>query len=209
VTPNTARGRRQVIDTPPAGSRLRGDDVWFLALLGLRGRPVRTVLSAAGVALGVATMVAVLGISSSSRAQLVAEIDALGTNLLTVTPNSLFQGQAAALPPQAPAMVRRIGPVQSAAAVGDVGTDVNVYRNNRISSANTNGIAVYAAQTTLLETLQGRLTEGSFLNRATAHFPTVVLGASTAVALGVDHADGSVQVWLGHRWFSVVGVLAQ
>jgi len=182
--------------------------VWFLALLGLRGRPVRTVLSAAGVALGVATMVAVLGISSSSRAQLVAEIDALGTNLLTVTPNSLFQGQAAALPPQAPAMVRRIGPVQSAAAVGDVGTDVNVYRNNRISSANTNGIAVYAAQTTLLETLQGRLTEGSFLNRATAHFPTVVLGASTAVALGVDHADGSVQVWLGHRWFSVVGVLA-
>ena len=52
-------------------SRLRTQDVWGLATLGLRGRPGRTVLSAAGVALGVATMVAVLGISNSSRAQLV------------------------------------------------------------------------------------------------------------------------------------------
>ena len=50
---------------------------------GLHGRPARAVLSAAGIALGIATMVGVLGISNSSRAQLVAQIDALGTNLLT------------------------------------------------------------------------------------------------------------------------------
>jgi len=188
-------------------SRLRLGDVGGLAALGLRGRPVRTVLSSAGVALGVATMVAVLGISSSSRAQLVAEIDALGTNLLTVTPGQAFSGSNVTLPERAPAMVRRIGPVLAASAIGDVKGDVNVYRNDRIPAANSNGITVYAGQTGLLTTVQGRLAAGRFLNAATARLPAVVLGAGAASALGVDRADGSVQVWLGERWFSVVGIL--
>jgi len=191
---------------PPA-SHLRVGDVGSLAVLGVRGRPVRTVLSAAGVALGTATMVAVLGISGSSRAQLVAEIDTLGTNLLTVAPGQAFSGQSAALPATAPAMVRRIGPVLADSAVYDVDASVNVYRNDRVSAANTNGIAVYATQTGLLGTLQGALAAGRFLNGATEHLPAVVLGAATASALGIDKADGTVAVWLGHRWFSVVGIL--
>ena len=81
-----------------AGSRLRAADTWPLAVLGLASRPARATLSALGVALGIATMVAVLGISSSSRAQLVAQIDALGTNLLTVAPGQSFGGQTATLP---------------------------------------------------------------------------------------------------------------
>ena len=186
-------------------SRLRPADVWALAVLGLRGRPLRAVLSAAGIALGIATMVAVLGISSLSRAQLVAEIDALGTNLLTVSPGQSFAGQTATLPKQAPAMVRRIGPVLAASAIGDV--NASVYRSDRISVANTNAIGVYAAQTSLLATLQGHLAAGRFLNGATARFPAVVVGASAATALGIDRADGSVQVWLGGHWFSVVGIL--
>ena len=103
-------------------SRLRAADVWRLAVLGLRGRPVRAALSATGVAIGVATLVAVFGISASSRAQLIAQIDALGTNLLTVSPNSGFTGQTATLPARAPAMISRIGPVTSDAAT--LGPDV-------------------------------------------------------------------------------------
>ena len=188
-------------------SRLPARDVWGLAVLGLRGRPARTLLSAAGIALGIATMVSVLGISTSSRAQLVAQIDALGTNLLTVAPGQSFSSQAVTLPEQAPAMVRRIGPVLGASAIGDVGSSVNIYRNDRISSANTNAISVYAAQTSLLGTLQGHLARGRFLNNATAHMPAVVLGAGAASALGVDRAGGSAEVWLGNRWLSVVGIL--
>ncbi len=186
-------------------SRLRMTDVCSLAGLGLRDRPARSVLSAAGVALGVATMVAVLGISSSSRAQLVAQIDALGTNLLTVTPAQAFSGETVTLPRTAPAMVARIGPVLGAAAIGDV--SANVYRSNYISSANSEAITVYAADTGLLGTLQGHMARGRFLNGATARLPAVVLGASAASALGIDLGDGSVQVWLGDTWFSVVGVL--
>ena len=187
------------------GSRLLARDVGSLAVLGLRSRPARAVLSATGIALGIATMVGVFGISSSSRAQLVAEIDALGTNLLTVTPGQSFSGQPMTLPATAPAMVRRIGPVIGAAAIGTV--NANVYRNDRIAAVNTEASTVYAADTDLLATLQGRLAAGSFLSPATSRFPAVVLGATAASALGIDRAGGSVQVWLGSHWFSVVGIL--
>lgn len=185
-------------------SRLRAPDVWQLARLGLTGRPVRALLSALGIALGVATLVAVTGISSSSRAQLIAEIDALGTNMLTATPGQSLAGGTASLPAAAPAMIARIGPVQSAAAIGDVAA--NVYRNDRIPAANTDAITVYSATPNLLRTVQGHLAVGTFLNRATARYPAAVLGASAAGALGIDRPGG--QVWLGDHWFAVAGILA-
>ena len=196
-------GRRQGRSGHP--SRLRPADTWALAALGVAGRPVRALLSALGIALGVATLVAVLGIAGSSRAQLIAQIDALGTNLLTVTPGQSFTNGQAVLPATAPAMVRRIGPVQSTAAIGEV--NANVYRNDRIPLANTDAINVYSAQTNLLQTMQGHLARGRFLNPATARFPAVVLGASAAAALGADRAGGTIQVWLGGHWFAVVGTL--
>jgi putative ABC transport system permease protein len=188
-------------------SRLRAADAWPLAVLGLASRPARAILSALGVALGIATMVAVLGISSSSRAQLLAEIDALGTNLLTVTPGQSVSGQPATLPVTAPAMAARIGPVIGASAIGDV--SANVYRNDRVSSANTNAITVYSADISLLRTLQGHLIRGRFLNAATARYPAVILGADAASALGIDRAGGSVEVWLGGHWFSVAGIMGR
>ena len=196
---------RQPVAAEPARSRMRAAEAWPLAVLGLGSRPARAILSALGVALGIATMVAVLGISQSSQAQLVAQIDALGTNLLTVTPGQSFSGQNATLPASAPAMVSRIGPVISDSAIGDV--NASVYRSDRVSAANTNAITVYAAQTNLLATLQGTLADGTFLNGATVRYPAVVLGADAASALGVNRADGSVLVWLGGHWFSVAGIL--
>jgi putative ABC transport system permease protein len=207
--PGTVMAMRLHRDTAPKDgrSRLRNPDVWALATLGLRGRPGRTALSAAGVALGVATMVAVLGISNSSRAQLVAQIDSLGTNILTVTPSQSLSGTSSELPKQSQAMVRHIGPVLAASSIGAVGSNVNIYRNDRIPSVNTNAISVYAAQTTLLTTIEAHLSAGQFLNPASAHFPAVVLGADAAKALGIDRGDGSEEVWLGSHWFSVVGIL--
>ena len=205
-------GRRRPAGRPPtpqgaaaARSRLRAADVWQLARLGLTARPLRALLSAVGIALGVATLVAVTGISGSSRAQLIAEIDALGTNMLTVTPGQSLSGGQASLPAAAPAMVARIGPVQSAAAIGDVAA--NVYRNDRIPAANTDAITVYSATTNLLRTVQGHLARGAFLNPATARFPAAVLGANAASALGIDQAGGRAQVWLGGHWFAVAGIL--
>jgi ABC-type lipoprotein release transport system permease subunit len=188
----------------PHGSRgLRPADVARLAITGLAGRPVRAVLSALGVALGVATTVAVLGLSASSRAQLVAEIDSLGTNMLTAQPSPLAGAQNATLPAAAPAMAARIGPVISVGAVGAVGA--SIYKNDHIPAADTEAISVEAASPSLLGTVEGHLYRGRFLNAATSRFPAVVLGSDAASALGLDQAG--TQAWLGSQWFTVVGIM--
>ena len=69
-----------------------------MASVGLRARPLRAALSALGIAIGTAAIVAVLGLSSSSQAGLLAEIDRLGTNLLTVEAGQSLTGQEASLP---------------------------------------------------------------------------------------------------------------
>ncbi len=196
--------RLRVEPADQAGSHgLRSPDVARLAIAGLRGKPVRAVLSALGVALGVATMGAVLGISASSRAQLVAEIDSLGTNMLTAQPSALLGAQNATLPAAAPAMAARIGPVIS---VGDVGTvNASVYKNDRIPAADTEAISVEAASPSLLGTVEGYLYRGRFLNAATSRYPALVLGSDAASALGLDQPG--TQAWLVGQWFTVVGIM--
>jgi putative ABC transport system permease protein len=187
-------------------ARLRTGDMLRVGSVGLRTRPVRVVLSAVGIAIGIAAMVSVLGISASSRAGLQAQLDALGTNLLTVTPGSTMFGDDAKLPEEAPAMIGRIGPVESVTATGAIG-DVGVYRNDRIPSGRTGGISATAVQTDLLGTVGGTVRSGAFLNDATAQFPAVVLGSAAAERLGIGAAGPDVRVLLGDEWFTVVGIL--
>ncbi|WP_420824876.1 ABC transporter permease, partial [Streptomyces coryli] len=187
-------------------ARLRPADVLKTGAVGLRTRPLRAVLSALGIAIGIAAMVAVVGISSSSRADLDRALDALGTNLLTVTPGSPLGGATAQLPARAESMVGRIGPVRSVSAVGKL-DDANVYRNDRIPEAETGGITVYAARTDLRAAVGARLRSGTWLNGATGRYPAVVLGASAAERLGVGRASNEQRVLIDGEWFTVLGVL--
>jgi putative ABC transport system permease protein len=190
-------------------SRLLPADVVRVASVGLRTRRVRVALSALGVAIGIAAMVAVLGISESSKAGLVAELNTLGTNLLTVAPGQTFLGKSAELPEAAERAVRNLSSVRSAAAVTAIpGTSVR--RNPYIEAAETGGIGVYAADSELLATLGGRVLRGRFLNPANERYPLVVLGGVAAQRLGVESltvAGRPVQVYLGNTWFTVAGVL--
>ena len=196
----TGRGSRRLV---PA--RLGPRDVFRVGGAGLRARPTRVVLSALGIAIGIATMVAVIGISSSSREQLLRQLDQLGTNLLTAKPGQTLFGDEAKMPESAVDMVKRIGPVSTAAATG--GLDTSVRRTDRIPEAVTGGIAVQAASTELLKTLDGTVRSGAWLNPVTARYPGVVLGSETAKRLGVTRTGA--QVWIGNRWFTVVGILNQ
>lgn len=180
-------------------------DVWRVGAYGLRSRPMRVTLSAIGIAIGIAAMVAVVGISASSSEDLNRKLDALGTNLLTVNPGQSFLGEDSQLPLEAEAMIERIGPVLDTSATGTV-PDAAVYRTDHIPEAQSGGIAVEAARLDLLEVVGGEVAEGQWLTGATADFPAVVLGSVAADELGVS-ADPDVQVWLGGQWFSVIGVL--
>src|SRR5262245_26821518 len=177
--------------------RLGPRDAVRVGVHGLRTRPLRAFLSALGIAIGIAAMVAVVGISASSRAQLDQLLARLGTNLLTVTPGQTLFGSTAELPEDSVAMIGRIGPVESVSATGTV-PKVYVYRTDRIPAEQSNSIAVLASRTDLLTTVGPP---------ATARYPAVVLGNTAARRLGLSHADAETRVWLGRTWFTVIGIL--
>jgi putative ABC transport system permease protein len=194
----------------PAGSlraaALSPSDVLRLGGHGLRARRLRVVLSALGIAIGIASMAAVVGISSSSRAKLDRQLDALGTNLLTAGPGSTLFGEPAKLPEDAVRMVARIEAVESVSAIGSV-SGAKVYRSDRIPVAQSGGIGTYAALTNLPETGGATVAAGTWLNDVTAEYPAVVLGARAADRLGVGEPGPERQIWLGGRWFTVIGIL--
>ncbi len=186
--------------------RLRPSDLGRIASVGLRTRKLRAGLSALGIAIGVAAIVAVLGLSASSSAGLLAEINELGTNLLTVAPGQSLTGQTVQLPDAAPGMISRIGPVTQVEDTGSV-TDVNAYRSPLIPATQTNGLGVQAASPGLLSALRTSVAQGRYLSAAAAREPVAVLGATAAQLLGIDRIFSGERIWLGNQWFYVVGIL--
>lgn len=185
---------------------MTGRDLVRVGAHGLRTRRLRAVLSALGIAIGIASMVAVLGISASSRADLLAQLDALGTNLLRAAPGEGFFGEEATLPATAARQVRGIDGVQTAAGV--VAVPATARRTERIDPDETNGLAVLAADRGLLAVLGGTVARGRWLDAASERQPVAILGAVAAERLGVTVADGSERVLVGGRWLAVVGIVA-
>ena len=183
-------------------SRLRPQDLVATGTLGLRSRPGRTILTAIGIAIGIASMVAVLGISSSSKADLLAEIDDLGTNLLQVRPGQSVFGDSAELPVDAEALLSRVATVTEAAAVTDL--DTTVQRNPYDDTPN--GLAVLAADQNLAETLEVSTSSGRYLVPHNPSLPTVVLGSVAAQRLGITSLDSGPEVTIAGRQFQVIGI---
>ena len=188
-----------------AGGRVGVFDLGRIAGRGLGARRLRSGLTALGIAIGIAAMVAVLGIAESSRATLLSELDRIGSNLLTVAPGQTMFGEDATLPDDSVAMIGRIGPVEGVSAVSLTGATVR--RTDRIPSGETGGIAVQGADPSLLGTLEGGLAAGRFIDDAVGRYPTVVLGALAAERLGITSLVGQPLVWIADRWWAVVGIL--
>ena len=188
------------------GGRLRLDDGLRVASVGLRSRPLRAALSALGIAIGTAAIVGVLGLSASSQAGLIAEINQLGTNMLTVEAGQSFTGGAAILPLEAPARITLLDNVRQVADTALM-KDEKVYRNSMIPVANTRGIEVRATSLNLLSVLNTGVARGDWLNEGTAGEPVAVLGSVAARQLGIDRVFPDQRIWLGGQWFNVAGIL--
>ncbi len=186
-------------------SRLRAADLLRVGTIGLRARRSRTMLTALGIAIGIAAMVAVVGISASSRADVLAQLDALGTDLLRVAPGRTAFGESTTLPESARDTAARVGPVTDAAGITAV--EATVRRNHLVDESVTGGILVAAADPSVLEVVSAELADGRFLDAASSRLPTVVLGADAARRLGIDHVGDGVRVWLGGQWFAVIGIM--
>ncbi len=194
------------VAAPELRSRLLPRDAVSVGTVGLRSRKLRTALTATGIAIGIAALVAVLGISSSSQADLSRRLDRLGTNRLEVQAGTSFTpGSTAALGEDSVVMIRRVGPVQTASGITTVSATVR--RSPYVSESETGGISVQATDRDLARTIGARVRDGRFLSAADVSQPTIVLGSDAASTLGLLNLDADPMVYVGGTWFSVVGIL--
>ena len=177
-----------------------------VASVGLRARPLRAALSALGIAIGTAAIVAVLGLSASSQAGLLAEIDRLGTNLLTVEAGQSLTGRTGEAAARSAGADHAPGR-RRAGGAHRPDEDAKVYRSPLIPVGNTGGLQVRAASLNLPSVLGTGVARGAWLNAGTAREPVAVLGAAAAQRLGVDRVYPDQRIWLGDQWFSVAGIL--
>jgi len=192
--------------TRPRPVRLAPADLLGLGLLGIRTRKVRAALSALGISIGIATLIVVTGIPASSQRALMAELSALGTDMLRAQPMP-DQDPPVLLPEESPAMARRIGPVTTVGVVAN--THAGVHRSDRVDPGDFSGISVLATRPGLLKAVNGQLLSGRFLSSSTERLPTVVLGSVAASRLGIPQVTGNPQIFVGGHWFTVIGILRQ
>src|SRR6266511_2051823 len=191
--------RRPHPQPPPPADAVRTSTV------GLRTRRTRSLLSALGILIGIAAMIAVLGLSESSKSDLLAQLDRLGTNLLRVQATEGIGLGSAELPETALAMTGRLDGVERVSAQVDVAA--NVFRSDYIPTTRTGGLTVKAVDPGILGSLKGTVAEGRFLDSATDRYPLAVLGSVAADRLGIRDLSEQPRVWIGNQWFSVIGIL--
>jgi putative ABC transport system permease protein len=187
-------------------ARLRAGDLLPLATVGLRFRRLRAVLSVLGIAIGIAAIVAVLGITRSSQSDLLAQIDRLGTNLLTVANGQTLGQDPAELPTHAAATIARTDGVLSVAPTAEL-SEPQIYRTDRIPRYQTSGLSARVCDPSLLATLDARLASGVLLSQATARYPAVVLGHDAAQQLGIARVEPGLRIFVGDRFIAVIGIL--
>ena len=213
MTTTAPRPSRLPAPAAPSAARLRPTDLIAVAAVGLSTRRLRASLSALGIAIGVAAVVAVLGLAASSSAMLLAEIRALGTNLLTVTNGQTLTGQPAELPVTAPSMIARLPGVTDVQDTGTV-SGISVYKSPLIPSVQTNALTVDAGTLGLPVAAGTSMAQGSYLNAATDRQPVAVLGSQAAQLLGIDRIRPGLRIWIAPQsagatgqWFYLTGIL--
>ena len=112
------------------------------------------------------------------------------------------------LPSTAVAVIGHMPEVDRDVAVYQV-ANTQVYRTPFVPALEGGGIGVDAAGANLPEVLQTGIASGHFLDAVAQRFPEAVLGAAAASTLQIMHLRGHLLIYIGHTWFSVIGILAR
>jgi putative ABC transport system permease protein len=179
-------------------------DMVRLASRGLRGHPLRFVLSVAGIAIGISAMVAILGVAQSSKAELNAVLSEFGTDLIEVRAGEDREGTYTRLPATAQTMLDNIGPVTAASSLAEL-DGMGAYRTPYVPAGRTSSVYVAAVDSSLAETLRAEVRAGRWFSVVDEEYPTVVLGAAAAERLGVTKVG--TRLWVRDQWAVVVGIL--
>ena len=180
-------------------------DIYSVAVYGIKARKGRSIMTSIGIGIGIAAIVAVVGISASGKADLIATLESLGTNLIKASPTSGFFGTQDELPKGVLGMVERIGPVDEVTSTTQ--TDLLVRRTEFISELEGGGISVIVTNPELLDVVGGSLVEGRFIDSGLSNLPVATLGSVTAKRLGINNLEEPVKILINNQWFGVIGII--
>lgn len=172
-------------------------------------KPVRAALTALGTVLGVGTLVAILGLTTTASGQVSARFDKLTATTVTVTDARDPDGsEPFPLTTSGVARVRHLNGVTGAGLVYAVATDDAVASS--VPGLPTGAqIPVLAASPGIWAVAEARLRQGRVFDEFSEHLPVAVLGGAAAARLGVTGAGAPTAITIGGRPFLVAGVLRE
>jgi putative ABC transport system permease protein len=185
-------------------------DLVSVAIGGLLARKVRTLLLLMGPVIGVAAIVAAVGLTDSAKGDLKRKVAQLGTNLITATAASSFGSQKPKLPADAVKRAEQVDTVEKVSAVVQL-TDITVspYEKAR-KKYETTPIPVLAADTRLPYVLEVPMVSGRWISRADAQLASrsVVIGSGLANEIGYLPGENRT-IDLAGRQYGVIGILGK
>jgi putative ABC transport system permease protein len=204
-----------------AKPRLRIRDLADESLAGVLARPARTILTTLGTVLGIASLVATLGISRTAGNQIVERFSELAATQVTVEPrasggggqsgNQAMRGAAGILPWNVEDRLDRLNGVVASGALADVGNPGGIRTVPFIDPTviSERAFPVFAASPGLLDAVRGHIAAGRWFD--TGHVDrrdrVAVLGVDIANELGITRIHNMPGVFIGDELFTVIGIL--
>lgn len=188
-------------------------DVVSEGVTGLTGRGSRSWLTTAGITVGVASLVAVVGLTQTSTERLLRQLDTLTPTLVTASPVAFADTDTPTLTWEVERRLDRLDGVVTSGAIATVHTRTIEVTGPPVRDPTqpaSQQFEVMVATSRTVEVLGGEVAQGRFFDRLhdTEPYPVVVLGPAAARSLRLAPIDGHTSILVDDQPHVVLGVLA-
>ena len=198
--------------------KMRVRDLLAEAIAGIAERPLRTALTSLGTVMGIAALVATIGISRTAGAQIVSRFDALAATYVVAEPRSNNFGgsgapQFSSIPWDAQTRIERLNGVTAAGTLSEVNVNGALVRAVAVRDPLDQTEfqkTIKAASPGLFPAIKTRLATGRVFDALmdSNAAPVAVLGRVAAEDLGINRVDQRPVIFIGDRPFEVIGIIA-
>ena len=209
--------RRKPAEGPLPEPRMALRDLVSEAAAGLMARPARVALTVLGTVIGVAALVATLGLSKTAGNQIVGRFDAVAATDVVITPVPAAQRSGGAavnvIPWDAEARVKRLNGVAQAGTLAEINVRGALVRSVPINDPLAAGavqLPMKAASPGLFRAVHAQLAAGRWFDAGHSQRGdrVLVLGSNAARRVGIDRVDQQPAVFVGDRLYVVIGLLS-
>ena len=198
-----------------SSSAMRARDLLSEALAGMLARPARMALTVLGIVIGMAALVATVGLTRTAGNRIISQFDQLAATELFISPrpgtvSGLIDPRA--IPWDAPERLGRLNGVVAAGLLSEVNVqDALVRASPIVDPVNQSAfrLSVRAASPDLFRAVHAELASGRFLDdgHSVRGDRVAILGPDAARRLGIDGVDRLPAIYIGDQLFLVIGVL--